>query len=286
MRFVSLESSLGTIALGNKVKLTNRLKGTGLPPVNVQWFEGAGDGANYRGSRVLSRTIDLPLSFYGSSRDEIWDLFSQVAVIFAPNNGQVRMKMELDGQTWYTDVVRTGGGDWDWASDTDGQTFLRTVITVKAGDPYWTRSDATSQVVSPGGLGRGLIKTPTPRLSALKVSTTNSLGSVTFQNPGDVAVYPKWTLAGPFTGFTLTSPSGEVLSWSGTLIAGQSLTIDTAAGTIVDQDGVNRYSGLGAVPRFWSIPPGNSIGSVEMLNTVSPGSLATVIWQPKKWVVF
>jgi hypothetical protein len=287
MRFVSFESATGTLALGSKVKLTSSLTGTGLPPVAVQWFEGAGDGANYRGARVLPRTLDLPLSFYGTDREDTWDLFSQLAVIFAPTNGNsVRMKMELDGDVWYSDIVRTGGGDFSWDKDTNGSTFLRTVITVQAGDPYWTRNDATSQVVSPGGLGRGLIKTPSPRLSALKVSTTNSLGSVTFQNPGDVAVYPVWTLSGPFTGFTLTSPSGDVLSWTGTVLVNESIKVDTEAGTVVNQLGVNKYAGLGAVPRFWSIPAGNSVGTVEMLNTSTSGSVATVLWRPKKWMLF
>jgi hypothetical protein len=284
MRFVSFESEFGTIALGDTVKLTSNLKGTGLPPVSVQWFEGAGDGANYRGARVLPRTMDLPLSFYGTDRNDVWNLFSQVAVIFAPNGGQVRMRMELDGEVWFTDVVRTGGGDWSWDSDTDGRSFLRTVLTVQAGDPYWTREDATSQVISPGGLGRGLIKQAP--LSNLELSTTNSLGAVLFENPGDVAVFPVWTLQGPFSQAVLTSPSGEELVWIDDLEEGETLTIDTAAGTVKDQTGANRYGSLGPVPRFWSIPPGNSNGEVELLDAVAPGSLATVIWQPKKWVVF
>lgn len=230
--------------------------------------------------------MDLPLAIYGTDRESVWNNYSRVAVVFDNTRGNAtRIRMQLDGDTWYTDVVRTGGGDFSWSEDTDGVTFIKTVITVQAGDPYWTREDATSQTISPGGLGRGLIKTPTPRLSALRVSTTNSLGSVLFTNPGDVGVYPSWTLNGPFTGFTLTSPSSEVLSWTGTLVVGESITVNMEAGTVTDHTGLNRYSGLSAVPKFWKIPPGNSTGTVELLNTTSASS-AVVLWRPKKWMVF
>jgi hypothetical protein len=37
------------------------LTGFGLPPVSVQWSEGAGDGATYQGRRIAPRDIDLPL---------------------------------------------------------------------------------------------------------------------------------------------------------------------------------------------------------------------------------
>ena len=285
MRFVSFESNTGTLVLGDHVKLTSNLIGTGMPPVSVQWFEGAGDGASYRGARILPRTMDLPLSFYGANREEIWALYSHLAVVFdSSNNNLVRIKMQLDGETWYTDVVRTGGGDFSWSGDTDGRTFLRTVLTVQAGDPYWTREDATALVISPGGLGRGLIKTAP--LSNLELSTTNSLGAVTFQNPGDVGVYPEWTLNGPFTEFTLTSPLGETLTWTGVVDAGETIFINSEAGTVTDHTGANRYAGLGAVPRFWRVPPGSSTGSVELVDPVAPGSSVTVIWRPKKWILF
>lgn len=287
MRLVSLVSESGEIDLGDKVRLGAALKGTGLPPVANQWFEGAGDGANYRGTRVLARTLDLPIKFYGKNRAEVWDLFSQVAVAFAPSptGGQVRLRVNLDGAVWYLDVVRTGGGDWQWDVDSDGDTFLRTIITVQAGDPYWTREDATSQNIVLGGLGRGLIKMPGARLHALRLSTNNSFGEVTINNPGDVAVFPVTTLRGPFSGFGLESPLGEKLEWKGPILAGQWIRIDHGNGTIVDHTGANRYGARVGIPSFWAVPRGDSVATIRVDDATSESSV-TMLWNPRKWVLF
>lgn len=288
MRLVSLESEFGQVELGESVRLGSKLRGTGLPPVSVQWFEGAGEGANYRGSRPLARSMDLPFKFYGEDRSKVWDLFSQVARIFAPSptNKQVRFRINLDGVVWYSDIVRTGGGDFSWDEDTDGKTFLKSVITVRAGDPYWTQEDSYSQPINPGGLGRGLIKTPNPRLSQLKLSTNNSLGAVAFENPGDVIAYPEWTLNGPFTGFVLESPLGETLAWQGIITAGHWVKVNTKDGTITDDTGTNRYGGRLGIPQFWGIPIGESIGTIQLADASLPNSGIVVVWNPRKWMLF
>lgn len=288
MRVISLKSGGGEIVANDKIKVGLSVRGTGMPPIATQWFEGAGDGANYRGARVLSRVLDLPVKVYGSDRAEVWGGMSLVARVFAPLAGDVVLQVDLGGEGWQTRVRRTGGGDWTWGVDTDGKTFIKTIITIQAGDPYWVRTAAESRTITPGGLGRGLIRTPSPRLHALRVSTNNALGQVEFENPGDVPTDARWIVSGPFVGFTLTSPSGEVLSWNGTMLAGQSIIIDTETGIIVDQTGANRYGGLGPVPKFWQIPAGISTAGIELIDAVSGDgqSDVRVSWNPRKWVLF
>lgn len=283
-RQLAISSSNGTLVFGEEsgVRALISFRGSGLPPVNTQWFEGVGDGATYRGARILPRVVDLPIKVTGSSREIVQQRLASLSRIIAPESGLVRLTLTLGNVDYYLDTVRTGGGDWDFGADTDGETFVKTVLTLQAGDPYWTSVDASALSISLSGLGRGLIKATS--LSKLRVSTTSALGAVTFYNDGDAHAYPKWVLTAPFDGFNLTSPSGEVLSWTGTKATG-TLTIDSKAGTIVDETGANKYSGLAAAPRFWTIPAGQQIGSVTLVNATA-SSRVDVFWHERKWVAF
>lgn len=291
-RSFSLQSSGGVIPLGgaSPFKLLRTMKGTGLPPVQNQWFEGAGNGASWRTARVLPRRLDLPFKITGANRQVVWSRFEALARVFAPEAGPVRMRITLDGEEWFTEFRREGGGDPSWAdSDTDGETVLMTVISVKSGDPFFTRADATSQQIALGGLGRGLIKATS--LSKLQVSTTNSFGQVDLFNPGSVGATARWVLAGPYDAFELISPSGQILRWDAGLDqhpapgVGESITVDFEFGTAVDNEGRNRFAGFDGVPVFWRIPPGTNRASVELLNGTGDSSV-TIFFNPKRWVVF
>lgn len=283
-RELTISSSNGSVTFGAEsgIKALISVRGTGLPPVNTQWFEGVGDGATYRGARILPRVLDLPIKVVGSSREIVQQRMSLLSRILAPESGIVRLTLSLSGISYYLDTVRTGGGDWDFGSDTDGATFLKTVLTLQAGDPYWTSVDASSLTISLSGLGRGLLKSTS--LSKLQVSTTSALGSVTFYNDGDAQAYPQWVITAPFDGFNLVSPSGDALTWVGTKATGY-IRIDSKTGTIVDETGANQYAGLSAAPRFWTVPAGEQVGVVELTNA-TVDSRVDVVWHERKWVAF
>lgn len=284
-RIMSIESAGGRVEAGrlSGVRLLAGLRGSGLPPVALQWFEGAGDGATLRGGRNLSRVMDLRLQVYGTGRAEVNEAMSLIGRIFALGAGPVRLRFELDGEAWYTLVARTGGGDWEWGADSDGSTFIHTTITVQAGDPYWTRELQEQRSIVPGGLGRGLIKDTT--LSKLQVSTTTAFGSVDFNNTGDVPAYGIWTITAPFSGFQLVSQSGEALVWTGEKPTGH-LVVDTELGTVTDELGANRYAGFASAPRFWAIPAGASAATVVADDAAAPGTTIRVVWNVKKWIMF
>lgn len=291
-RSFSLESAAGSVALGglSPFRLLRGASGFGLPPVQNQWFQGAGRGASLRGVRVLPRPQSLPFKIMGADRIEVWQNFEMLSQIFAPEAGEVTMRAMLDGEEWSNTFTREGGGDYSWDTDTDGKSFIKTVMTVKSGDPFFTRTDATSQRISLGGLGRGLLKGATS-LSELQLSTNNSLGEVQLFNPGSVGVGGLWVVEGPFTGFTFTSPSGEVLDWdvAGDLYAAptaaDTITIDFEEGTAIDNLGRNRFGGFTGTPKFWQIPPGTNTAGIELENATSD-SAVTVFFNPKRWVLF
>ncbi|MGW6600609.1 phage tail family protein [Streptomyces sp. NPDC055036] len=251
--------------------------GLGLPPVSVQWLEGAGDGAIYRRRRVLARDIDIPLEILARDRQHLQELLSRLALALA---GQCTLTLlDDDGTRWTTEVHRVGGGEYAYGTTTIGEREFETVITVRAGDPYWTSSEAQTRSV--GGT------TAAPWLSgiaSLPVSASQAIGEIQLNNAGDAEAYPIWEVIGPGQNFEAVSPAGERLAWAGTLGVDDRLIIDTRKGTVVDQSGANRYANLAPAPRFWTVKPGVSSATAQLI-AISPSSKITCSWRPRKWMV-
>lgn len=282
---LQLESTTDTIDLdgiastGKGFQATRGTGGLGLPPVSVQWLEGAGDGARFRGRRVQPRDIDLPIHILAEDRAELQAQVSRLAKMLA---GECTLRLvEADGTSWYTQVHRTGGGDYVYGESTVGERELDVILTLRAGDPFFTYSEPRQQVIENTGSGRGLLRGP---LSKLKVSSSQAIGSIVLENPGDADAYPVWTVKGPGKNFEAISPTGESFIWTGTLTSSQTLTIDTQRGTVTNQAGVNRYSLMGPAPRLWSIPPGLSTAVASLEDTTSATRI-TCSWRPRKWMV-
>lgn len=251
--------------------------GLGLPSVSTQWQEGAGDGGSFRGSRTLMRDIDLPISLLGANRTHLKQLTSRLALALA---GECRLRLVDDnGTSWFALVRRVGGGEFAYGIDTIGERELATVVTLRAGDPYWTAEDSNRATIRKS-TARGLL----PKLGNLQLSNSQALGVIQLDNPGDASAYPVWRIEGPGTNFRAVSPSGEVLAWNGELIAGESLTIDTRAGTVIDGLGANRYDELAPAPRMWQVPPGAG-SAVASLDDPTDESEIIATWRPRSWLV-
>jgi hypothetical protein len=253
--------------------------GLGLPNVSVQWLEGAGDGAVYRGSRTLPRDIDIPMSLLARDREHLKAMTSRLAV--ALSRECTLLMYEDDGTSWFSRVHRVGGGSYVYGADTKGERELATVVTLRAGDPYWTSSEPKQQTL---GLGqtRGLLAPGS--LSMLQVRASQTIGTVRLENPGDAPAYPVWLLKGPGSNFKATSPTGEVLHWEGVLLAGETVRIDTKTGSVTDGTGANRYADLAPAPRMWRIPPGIADAEISFDGT-SADSYIVCSWRPRKWLV-
>lgn len=266
------------------VQATSGMTGLGLPPVQVQWVQGAGDGARGRGRRILPRPLDIPIFMRAANEDDLRAYASSLAKMFA---GELRLVfVENRDSEWHVPAWREGGGDWVYGEDTDGSKFARTVVTVTAGDPYWT--SASEQIVSVEN--KAAIGLLTGSLSGLHVSSAQAIGKVLLSNDGDVDAKPIWEIHGPGTHFTATSEAGEVLDWvsassaRGPLRVGDVLTIDTAAGTAIDQNGVDCYDGFSARPRMWSIPEGGSTAQLFLQDAVVNQSKVVCRWRARRWV--
>lgn len=238
--------------------------GLGLPPVQVQWIEGAGDGSTFRGQRVLPRDIDLPLFFEASDRPALKELLSRLARMMT---GECQLRIvEPDESYWFVNVRRVGGGTYVYGSDTIGETDMSMVLTLRAGDPFWTSSSYSAPVIKASGAGRGLLNGP---LTALKLKSGQAFGDILMENRGDAPAYPVWEITGPGANFKAVSPTGEVLQWNGTLLSGVKLTIDTKTGKVFDSTGANRFASMAPAPRMWKIPPGTTTAKVTIDTAVA-----------------
>jgi hypothetical protein len=268
---VDLGDHLDRHPSGGAAVLDDGLDGLGLPPVSPRFFDGAGDGSTYRGTRVQPRDVTLPVLLTAPDRRALRERVSALATVLSPAHAPaVLTYTEPDGTEWTTAVVRTASG----SPVTDGETHYALEITLRAPDPYWIREQAASKTIESGGAGRGLLR-PGGSLSALRLASGQVIGEAVIENPGDAPAYPVVTLTGPATSYELTSPSGERISWSGSLAEGERRVFDHHAGTLVDGDGVNRYAELGASPRFWAIPPGVLSAHVDVTGS-SVGSVVPV----------
>lgn len=265
------------VDVGKGVQVHAGVTGLGLPPVSTQWSEGAGDGATFRGRRALPRDIDLPLTILSDNRESLKATASRLALALS-KECTLRLKEE-DGTSWFTKVHRVGGGEYTYGVDTDGETELSMVVTMRSGDPYWTAEQALQ-----ARIGESVAEGFLPQLVHMNVSSSQAIGSVTLENSGDADAYPTWVVYGPGDNFRAVSPAGDVLHWTGTLNAGQVLTIDTKNGSVRDHDGVNRYSELAASPRLWRVPPGLSVAEASFQNTTGDSRIE-VTWRPRRWMV-
>ncbi|MGW3336213.1 phage distal tail protein [Streptomyces sp. NPDC001009] len=250
------------------------ITGLGLPQLSVQWLEGAGDGAAYRGRRVLPRDIDIPLDIVGRDRPHLAELVTRLARVLADEC--TLTYIDSEGVRWSTAVHWIGGGAIDPGA---GERDAQTVITLRAPSPYFLAD--SPQTVTIGGAAVGAFLSS---MSSMPLASSQAIGSVQLSNEGDVPAFPVWEVTGPGDSFKAISPTGETLQWSGTLAAGEKLIVDMGAGTVKDGTGTNRYSLLNTAPRFWSLPAGSSTVTASLLNTTT-ASKVVCSWRPRKWVV-
>ncbi|MEV5136244.1 phage tail family protein [Streptomyces syringium] len=264
----------GVAGTGFGYQATAGATGFGLPAVSAQWLEGAGDGSRFRGQRVLSRDLDMPLDIVGRDRAHLSALISRLARAVAQECSLVLVDDE--GVRWSTPVYRTGGGEIELVGTSD----VQTVLSFRAPDPYFTASAVSTQRVG-GDPGT------TPFLSSLvkmPLAASQAIGEIQLDNTGDVPAYPVWEIYGPGRDLTVISPTGETLRWTGSLSSTEKLTVDTRNGTVKDGKGANRYALLDAAPRFWTVPPGISTATVRLLDTTA-ASRILCSWRPRRWMV-
>lgn len=250
--------------------------GLGLPQLSVQWLEGAGDGAAYRGRRVLPRDIDIPLDIVGRNRAHLSELVTRLARVLADESGLTLTYIDSEGGRWSTPVAWIGGGEMDAGA---GTRDVQTVITLRAPSPYFLAE--SPQTVTIGGATAGAFLSS---MSSMPLASSQAIGSVQLSNEGDVPAYPTFQVFGPGDNFKAIGPKGQTLHYTGAITSTGSINVDMGTGVVRDGAQTNVYRYLAPAPSFWAVPPGTSTVSVSLLNTTAASKIV-VSWRPRKWVV-
>lgn len=216
-------------------------------------------GTIVRGLQRAFRDLDLPFHFEASDpillRGQLRDL---IALLDTDSPGTLTVYSPA-GVRQIT-AYYAGGLELDETTGNAGPAFLGATLQFHCPDPYWTSPSIISKTLPIG------VPTPFFPLLPLHLTRGELAGSDTVINPGDADTYPRWTITGPGGPITLTnSRTGEWLTWSGTLAAGEILVIDTdpAVGTVQRSDGTSAYSQLAAGSSFWSLGTGATAVTVD-----------------------
>lgn len=240
-------------------------------------------GARLRYAQAQPRAIVWPLYVYGEDHVEFVGRWRALATAFT--------RTLREGPGWL-EIARPDGGRRRIAvhyqegfegrgSKGSGIVSDSAAITLWCEDPYWIDPVEVSVHRETGALSSFFTPYPT-------VSSSQVLGATTLRNPGDVVVWPKWTVTGPASLITFTNQgTGEQFTLDptavghGALLAGQQVTISTDPPTVRYQDGSNWVGALNwpsAV--LWGLAPGNNPVTFQ-LNGSGPGSAVDLTFNPR-----
>jgi hypothetical protein len=263
--------------------LETGLRGFGIPAPLLRIDKSAGDGGVYRFSKRDVRSLDLPITVTGSDNLDVETKLRRLSSIL---KGAVRLVATYEtGEEFELVTYFSGGADTEFGEDA-GAKFCRWVISLQAPQPFWTSTIPKTFSVAASTEVRGLLAAPsgvTKTLSALRVKTSQALGSVPVDNPGDVPSPPTWIITGPAASVSITL-GGIGFSYAVSIGSGETITIDTETGLVRDASGVNKYASLGAAPKFFQIPSGSSVISITAAGADSDTKISG-FFKPRKEVI-
>ena len=233
--------------------------GFNIPSAEVRIENSAGDGGVFRHAKRGVRTLDLPVTVIGSSREDVQAKLRRLGKLTQNVFGPLTLRatysdgVSLDLQTYYT-----GGAEGQWGSNA-GQTYAQWTLSLKAPQPYWQSAIQEQFSIGTGSTGRGLL----PLLTKLKVSSSSTIGVVTVINAGDVKTFPIWQITGPVT--NLFIGNGVDNFGFANIFSGEVVNVNTETGSVTNADGENLYARLSVAPKLFALPPGTT--SLSVLGT-------------------
>lgn len=238
--------------------LASGVAGFGIPATSVRIDKSAGNGGTWRHTRRGVRDVDLPIVILGSDRGDVEAKLRRLARLLQDTAGPTRIVANYsNGDALFLEAHYVGGAETQFGTDA-GLEYCRWVIQMQAPQPFWESANSQSFTITGGNTGRGLL----PQLTKLKVSSSQALGTVSVNSSADVEVYPVWTIRGPISNLVISNGE-QSFGFNATLNAGESVTIDTEAGTVIGDNGANRYALLSSAPKLFTFPTGTTLIQVN-----------------------
>jgi len=261
--------------------LTAGLSGMGIPSTTVRIDDSAADGGVWRFSKRGIREMDLPVVIFGATRNEVETNLRRLSNLLRDRTGGSILRASYStGEVWELTQGHYVAGAETTKGDDANMAWTRWVLTMQFANPYWIRQQAESFAVGVPGTGRSLI----PDLAEMRLTGSQAIGEIDVENLGDVDAYPVWTFQGPADSVSVTSQDGLSFEYAASIATGSTIIVNTAAGTVVDEDGVNQYSNLSVSPKLFTLPAGNTSVTVEAVGA-DADTLISLYYQPRKEVV-
>jgi hypothetical protein len=240
--------------------------GFGIPSPILRIDPSASNGGTFRFSKRDIRTIDLPLTIFGTDRADTESNLRRLSNILR-DKATLSVYYE-NGEVWQLEVYLAGGGQTVFGR-TGNDYFCEWDLALQAPQPFWQSTAPFSINIVADTTTRGLLAGSTPKsLAFLRVKSSQAFGTVTVTNTGDVDAPAVWTIHGPST-LTTINLGSIGFTFQDTLSSSEIITIDCEAGTVKDQTGANRYSGLGSAPKLFAIPPGDQTLTITVTGATS-----------------
>lgn len=261
--------------------LTEGLSGIGIPETQVRFADSASDGGVWRFTKRGIREIDMPVMVLGNSQTALENNLRRLSNLLQDRRGATVLRASYsNGEVWELQDGHYTTGAQTTVESNGSPYWTRWVLTMQFANPFWIRQRSESFSLGTGGAQRSLI----PNLAEMEITGSQVIGDITIENVGDCDSYPVWKIRGPVDSVTITSQDGLSFSYDAIIPVGEEITIDTAMGTVVNQDGVNKYANLGASPKLFTLPAGTSEVSIEAVGS-DQDTLVSLYYQPRKEVV-
>lgn len=238
-------------------------RGLRSPSYEVAALKFAGyDGEQVQAIRATAGSPTLGVLLQAAGPDDYQARVRALVHAMRPKAGAGTLTASTPvGETRSLTCYCVGGLEGD--ESTDGSlpgVWWKLALKLYAPDPWWYGDTQTVSV----GLGAGQAFFP---IFPLVLSPSSVQGQFTVDlSASDAPSFPVWTITGPGSGLVLTNQTtGQSLSLDATLLAGESMTIDSRPGmqSVRKSDGTNLLPTVtaGTDPQLWPL--------IEGVNTVS-----------------
>lgn len=249
------------------------VRGLAMPPIKRYTRSSPGvNGTAYRGHRVDERDVFWPLHVLSDKGSEEWfQKDREFWRTLQPDKTGLWTITQPSGEYRTLRCRYISDGGMTFSEDPALRGWALYGIDLVAEQPFWEGlpiSRSFSPSTNSDFYNGASMATP------FNISSSSDTATASINNPGDVAVYPIWKVAGPISSATL-GVGGSSISIPFALTAGQWVQIDTNPDQLVavDQGGADRTRDLGS-STFGSIEPG---ANIPLTISLTGGSTATVV---------
>ena len=244
------------------------------------------DGELPRGVRIKPRTVFLPVDVHGASGPEFRARKHALLRTFNPKpdrgsrDASVTVRSIND-----TGDVRQITGRPEIIAPTDfgyagREQYSAIGLSLRCASPWWTDGEPSVLRFATNLSSRRALVGAGRNFFPLRLSPSQISGATSVVIDGDVETFPVWTVGGPGVDLVVRSETlGQQWAISGTLNAGQIVTVDTRRGALGarDQAGINLWPRM-VGSTLWPLVVGRNDLTVQFASA-SPGSFISLSYR-------